>query len=200
VPDAPQVIVDLPEKFEPVRHIRSTLLMSSYASIRDAGYDAAYRAALPKQHHAAIFEAVAATWIPIEVAVAHYLACGTLGLSHDTQLALGRVAGEKIHRTILGTVVRMAKASGVSPWAVISQFQRFWNRAFDGGGIRIIKSGPKEAQLEIHGAANADCPYWRAALCGLAMGVLELFCQKAYMHETTKKRVPGFASFRVQWA
>jgi hypothetical protein len=200
VSEEPQVILDLPEKFEPVRHIRSTLLMSSYASVRDAGYEAAYRAALPPTHHRAIFEAVAGTWIPIEVAVAHYLACGTLGLSHDTQLALGRIAGEKIHGTILGTVVRMAKASGVSPWAVISQFQRFWNRAFDGGGILVVKTGPKEAHLEIHKAANADCPYWRAALCGLAMGVLELFCRKAYMQETTKKRAPGYATFRVQWA
>ena len=174
--------------------------MSSYASIRDAGYDAPYRAALPKEHHVVLFEATAGTWIPIEVAVAHYNACGTLGLSHDTQLALGRVAGEKIQNTILGTVVRMAREAGVTPWAVMPQFQRFWNRAFDGGGLYIEKRGPKEAYLEVHKAAQADCPYWRAALCGLSIGVIELFARKAYMLETTKKRVRGFATFRIQWA
>ncbi len=174
--------------------------MSSYASVRDAGYDEAYRAALPGQYHATIFQAVAATWIPIEVAVAHYDACGRLGMSHDTQLALGRVAGERIHGTILGTVVRMAKETGVTPWTVMSQFQRFWNRAFDGGGIQVSKLGPKDARLEIHRAAHADCVYWRAALCGLSMGVLELFARKAYVHEIPEKRPPGNAAFRVQWA
>ncbi len=173
--------------------------MSSYASIRDGGYDAAYRLALPKQHHQAIFEAVAATWIPIDVAVAHYTACGSLGIPHEEQLALGRLAGQKIHNTILGTIVRMARESGVTPWAVMSQFQRFWNRAFDGGGILVAKLGPKDARLEVHRAAHADCLYWRAALCGLSIGVLELFSRRAYMHEITKQRAPGSAVFRAQW-
>jgi len=174
--------------------------MSSYASVRDAGYDEAYRAALPARYHAAILESVAATWIPIETAVAHYEACGALGMSLDTQLALGRVAGEKIHGTILGTAVRMARETGVTPWAVLSQFQRFWNRAFDGGGIRVTKLGPKDARLEVHRAAHADCAYWRVALCGLSMGVVELFARKAYMHEILEKRPPGYAAFRLQWA
>jgi hypothetical protein len=195
-----QVILPLPARFEWVRHIRSTLLMSSYASVRDAGYDAAYRAALPKEHHAAIFEAVAGMWIPIEAAVAHYDACATLGLSHDAQLALGRVAGQNVQSTILGTAVRMAREAGVSPWTVMPHFQRFWGRAFDGGGLYVEKRGPKEAHFEVHKAPQADCVYWRAALCGLGMGMLELFCRKAYMLETTRKRVPGFAQFRVQWA
>ena len=198
--EAPPLVLNLPARFEPVRHIRSTLLMSSYASIRDAGYDAAYRAALAPQHQATIFEAVAGTWIPIEVAVAHYDACATLGLSHDAQLALGRLAGAKIQATILGTAVRMAREAGVTPWTAMPHFQRFWNRAFDGGGLLIEKRGPKEVHMEVHRAANADCIYWRAALSGLGTGLLELFCRKAYMRETTRTRVPGFATFRIQWA
>jgi hypothetical protein len=200
VAEAHQVILPLPARFEPVRHIRSTLLMSSYSSIRDGGYDAQYRAALPKPYHAAMFEAVAGMWIPIDVAVAHYNACATLGLSHDKQLALGRDAGKKIEGTILGTAVRMAREAGITPWTVMPHFQRFWNRAFDGGGLYLEKRGPKEVHLEVHRAAQADCAYWRAALCGLGIGLLELFSRKAYMQETTKKRVPGFASFRIQWA
>lgn len=197
---APEVILPLPERVEPVRHIRSTLLHSSYASIRDAGYDKAYRAALPRQYHSAIFDTVAGMWIPIEIAVAHYDACATLGLTHERQLALGRDAGKKIEGTILGTAVRMAREVGVTPWTVMPQFNRFWRRAFDGGALYLEKRGPKEAHMEVHRAAHADCVYWRAALSGLGMGVLELFCRKAYIQETTKKRVPGFASFRVQWA
>lgn len=174
--------------------------MSSYGSIRDAGYDAQYRAALSREHQAVIFEAVAGMWIPIESAVAHYNACATLGLSHDAQLALGRVAGRGVQSTILGTAVRMAREAGISPWAVMPHFQRFWGRAFDGGAVYLEKRGPKEAHLEVHKSPQADCSYWRAALCGLGMGMLELFCRKSYMLETTKKRSGGFAQFRIQWA
>ena len=94
----------------------------------------------------------------------------------------------------------MAREAGVTPWAVMPHFQRFWSRAFDGGGLYIEKKGPKEARMEVHKAAQADCVYWRAALSGLGMGLLDLFSRKAYMQETTKRRVPGFASFRIQWA
>jgi hypothetical protein len=54
--------------------------------------------------------------------------------------------------------------------------------------------------MEVHRAPQADCVYWRAALSGLGMGLIELFCRKAYIQEKTKRRVPGFAAFRVQWA
>jgi hypothetical protein len=200
VPDAPEVVLALPERFERVRHIRSTVLMSSYAAIRDGGYDAPYREALPKEHHAVLVEAVAGMWIPIEVAVAHYQACAALGLSHDVQLALGRDLGQKIRGTILGTAVRMTREAGVTPWSVMPHFQRIWNRAYDGGGLYIERRGPKEAHMEVHKAAQAGCAYWRTALCGLCVGIIELFARKAYMQETTRKRPPGFASFRVQWA
>jgi hypothetical protein len=200
LPEERAVVLPLPATFERVRHIRSTLLLSSYASIRDAGYDTPYRAAFPREHHATLFEATAGMWIPIEVAVAHYNACATLGLSHDRQLTLGRDAGKKVEGTILGTAVRMAKEAGVTPWSIIPHFQRLWSRAFDGGALYVERRGPKEVHLEVHKAAQADCVYWRAALSGLGAGLIELFARKAYMTETTKRRVPGFASFRVQWA
>ena len=198
--EPPQVILPLPASFEPTRQIRSTLLISSYAAVRDAGYGKAYLAALPVKHHAAILEAVAGAWVPIEVGVAHYDACSALGISHDQQMIIGRAVGEKVKGTLLGTVVRMAREVGVTPWTVIPQFQRFWNRAFDGGGLYAAKAGPKEVHIEVYKAPHADCAYWRAALCGLTMGVLDLFCQKAYMQERNpKKRAPGTAQFRIQW-
>jgi len=200
VQETPEVVLALPERFDRVRHIRSTVLLSSYAAIRDRGYDTPYRAALPKEHHPALFEAVAGMWIPIEAAVAHYEACAALGLSHDAQIALGRELGQKIRGTILGTAVRLTKEAGVTPWTVMPQFQRIWNRAYDGGGLYIEKRGPKEAHMEVHKASPADCVYWRTALCGLSVGIIELFAGKAYMQETTRKRRPGFASFRLQWA
>ena len=53
--------------------------------------------------------------------------------------------------------------------------------------------------LETQKCALVDSDYFRLALCGLATGVLDLFCTKSYMTERTAKRTPGHAAFRVQW-
>jgi hypothetical protein len=201
VPEAPEVIMPLPASFQPLKSVRSTLIISSYGTMRDQGYGKAYLEALPAQYHRAVLDAVAGVWLPVDVALAHYNACGMLGLAPDAQIAMGRKVGERMHGTLLGTVVRMAKGAGVSPYTVIPQFQRFWDRAFDGGGLHATKVGPKEVHIGVEKAAIADSSYWRSALCGLAMGVLDLFCQKSYMQELgAKKRVPGCVSFRIQWA
>lgn len=198
-PSQEEVILALPERFEPVKHVRSTLLLSSVASMTAAGYRDAYFEALPKELHATIRDAVAGVWLPVEVAMAHYQTCSSLGLSRDTLIRLGRTVGEKTQGTLLGTAVRMAREVGVTPWSVLPQFQRFWNRAYDGGGLAVYKLGPKEARIEAYKAAPFDTPYFRAAICGLAPGVLELFCTRAYMHERPGQRAPGSGVFRIQW-
>jgi hypothetical protein len=194
-----EVILALPESFEPVRHVRSTLLISSVASICAAGYENAYFGVLPTHLHPVVRNAVAGAWLPIDVAMAHYEACGNLGLSRDAIVRIGRSIGERVQGTLLGTAVRMAKEVGVSPWTVMPQFQRFWSRAYDGGALAVYKIGPKEARIEAQKVAPLDTPYFRTAICGLAAGVLELFCTRAYMHERPGPRAPGTGAFRIQW-
>jgi len=175
--------------------------MSSYATLRELGQADAYLAKLPARFHATVLEAVVGTWVPIEVGIAHYAACDALGLSTDLQIAMGRRVGDRIQGTLLGTVVRMAKEAGVSPLTVLPHWQRFWNRAFDGGGLYANKLGPKEVEMGLRGVVLADCSYFRIAVRGLMMGLLDLFCRKAYVREQgVEKRKPGCATFRVQWA
>jgi hypothetical protein len=197
----PEIIMPLPAQFAACKNVRSTLLVSSYGAIRDAGYSKQYLLALPQKHHATILEAVAGVWLPMEVALAHYEACGMLGMTHEQQINMGRQVGERMRGTLLGTLVRMAKEMGANPITVIPQFQRFWTRAFDGGGLHASKVGPKEVHRGCELVALAECSYWRSALAGLAMSVLDMFCQKSYMQErVVKKRVPGSVLYRVQWA
>jgi hypothetical protein len=193
------VILALPERFEAVVNVRSTLLIASLASITAAGYADAYFAALPAQYHATLRDAVAGVWLPVDVAMAHYTACSALGLPREALARLGRTVGERTQGTLLGTAVRMAREVGATPWTVLPQFQRFWNRAYDGGGIAIYKLGPKEARVEVYKTQPLDTTYYRAALCGLAAGVLELFCTRAYVTERPGPRAPASAVFRAQW-
>jgi hypothetical protein len=198
---APEVILPLPAKIEPLQHVRSTLLMSSYSTLRELGRSDAYLAKLPSRFHATILEGVAGTWVPVEVALAHYNACDMLGLSSEDQIAMGRRVGDRIQGTLLGTVVRMAKEAGVTPLTVLPHWQRFWNRACDGGGLYANKLGPKEVEMGMRAVILADCSYFRVAVRGLMQGLLDLFCRKSYVREhKPEKRKPGTGTFRIQWA
>jgi hypothetical protein len=195
-----RVILALPPRFDAVSRIRSTLIMSSLAAVRDGGHATAYFAALPAEHHPAIKDAVAGAWLPIAIGIAHYNACEALGLSVDEQLALGRGVGDRVRGTLLGTTTRMAKEAGVTPWTVLPHLQRFWNRAFDGGAITIVQLGPKDAGIEAQKSPLSDVRYFRTALRGLLTNVLEMFCAKAYIKERPGHRPPGTVRFRAQWA
>jgi len=175
------------------------VLLGSIASIREAGRFDDYAARLPAAHKETLLGAVAGTWIPIDVAFVHYEVCESLGLSPERQIANGRATFDKMRGIFLGTMVHMARESGVTPWTVCPLFQRFWERGYDGGGISIVKLGPKEARMELVQFRLGDSRYYRNALRGLATGVFELFCKKAYVSETPGRRTPASVAFRVQW-
>ena len=174
-------------------------MISSLASVSEAGYRDAYFAALPEKHHETVRSAVAATWLPADLAVAHYGACSSLGLSHDAVARIGRSVGDKVSGTLVGTAARISREMGVTPLEVIPQFQRFWGRAFQGGGCCAFKIGPKEVSLEAHKAVVFDYPYFRSAICGLLMGVLEPFCTRVYVSERPGQRPPAGGLFKIQW-
>jgi hypothetical protein len=175
--------------------------MSSYSTVRELGHADAYLAHLPARHHPAILEGVVGTWVPVQVALAHYTACDALSLSPEEQIAMGRKVGDRIQGTVLGTVVRMAKEAGVTPLTVLPHWQRFWNRVFDGGALYANRLGPKEVEMGMRGVPLADCPYFRVAVRGLMMGLLDLFCRKSYVREhKPEHRKPGTGTYRIQWA
>jgi hypothetical protein len=195
-----EVILPFPSPIVAARHARSTILLGSIASIRDLGRFDDYAALLPPAARDVLLGAVAGAWIPIDVALAHYEACDGLNLPVDQQIANGRRTFDRTRQTLLGTLVRMAKAGGMTPWTVSPYFQRFWDRGYDGGGIRVTKTGPKEARLELVSFPLNDSRYYRHALRGLLTGVTDLFCTKSYVTERTRARPPGTVTFRLQWA
>ncbi|MGO8998431.1 MAG: hypothetical protein ACLQVI_34355 [Polyangiaceae bacterium] len=194
-----ETIVPFPSPVVPARHARSTILLGSMASIRELGRFDEYTAHLPHVHRETLLSAIAGTWMPIEVALAHYEACEALGLPVERQVANGRVTFDKTRGTLMGTMVRMARESGVTPWTVCPYFQRFWERGYDGGGLSVTKLGPKEARMDVVQVQLNECRYYRHAVRGLATAVFELFCQKAYVAESRGPRAPASVSFRIQW-
>jgi hypothetical protein len=191
------VILELPPRVPPVRNVRSTLILASVETVRRLGRFDDYERALAPEHKETILQVIAAQWLPIEVALAHYTACDALGVSNETTLQAGRSTFEGARGTLLGTAVRMARGAGITPWNLWPLSMRFWSRGCDGGAVGIVRAGPKDVHATI-----AECPlfasqYFRVGLRGLIAGLTELFCTRAYV--TERRHRNHTVEYRVQW-
>jgi len=195
-----EIILAYPPRVTPVSSVRSTLLLAVRSALREEGHYDAYCAALPPAQRILILETVAGVWVPIEAAMVHYRALDSLLLPTETQMRLGGATFERIRGTLLGTMVRFATGAGVTPWTLLPQLQRFWNRAFDGGGLQVVKLGPKEAIGRCIQAEMSDSLYFRNAMRGLLTAAVGLFCTKAYVQELRGTRERGSAAYKMQWA
>jgi hypothetical protein len=198
--DPSEPIFTMPPPHVPVRRVRSTLLVASYKMVQSIGRQADYLSALPKAHHATILDAVVGTWIDVATAIAHYGACDALGLSNEELVEVGRKVGDTIRGTLAGTLVHLSKEVGIDPWNALPVMPRLWPRVFDGGAITGWKRGPKEVRVDLTGSPIFESRYFRNAFRGQIMGMMELFCSKAYVGPRPGRSEPGAYSVRVQWA
>jgi hypothetical protein len=139
-------------------------------------------------------------WLPAEVALAHYQACDRLGLSTLDLLSIGNEVGKHAQGTVLSVAVRLAKGAGVTPWTIIHRLPDVWRRTWIGGGVSIVKCGPKDARIEIAGWPCSRTTYCRVAMRGVIAGLVELFCEKAYMKEVPQLCTPMALAYRCSWA
>ena len=193
------VVLAFPQKAVATRTVRSTVILGSIATLREAGQYAAWHTALDPAHRDTLLQAVAGVWLPLDVALAYYRACDSLGLSSDVVARLGGATFVRVQGTLLGTVLRMANGAGVTPWTILPQLQRFWDRAYQGGAIQITRHGPKDAHLAVARCALVESHYYRNALRGLTSSVLSLFCHKVYVQEQPGPRPEGTLVLHAQW-
>jgi hypothetical protein len=181
-------------------HFRSTWLSSSVSALRDRGYYDRYVTLLPEVHRAMILETVAGVWLPIEVCLAHYGACDALALSRRDAWDIGVEVTRKVHGTTLALAIRLAKQAGVTPWTILAQLPRLWERVWRGGGVAVHKAGPKEAIVEVIRWKPAGIAYVRHTMPAVVQGIVELFCTKVYTTEVVKMTSPSSLGLRLQWA
>ncbi len=179
---------------------RSTWLTSSLLAIRERQRLDEYFSLLPEEHHRVIQNSVAGSWLPVDVAVAHYAACDRLNFSHRDLYAIGRDVNTQTNASVLKMLVKLATGAGVTPWTAFSQFNRLWDRVWVGGGVGVYKIGPKEARLEIVSWPLAGSTYVRHAMRGVSAGMLELFCTKAYVKELPALCTSMTLGYRCAWA
>ena len=183
-----------------VTQVRTTLLASSVRVLRGQGLLDPYLALLPPDLHDPILSAVAGSWVPVSVAMAHYAAADGLGLSTQDQFENGRRVADQIQNTMLGTVARAAKGAGITPWTGLEYFQRLWDRMLVGGSGAVYRLGPKEARVECHGVPLVEYAYFRNAWRGMFAGSGALFCSKMFVTELPRGTREGPFALRLAWA
>jgi hypothetical protein len=191
-------VLAFPSPTLPVTRVRSTVLLASVASLRDRGHFAAYAARLPHGLHETIVDNIAGVWVPVEDALAHYTACDDLALYAEAQRKLGEATWERTKGTLLGTVVRLARTAGATPWTFFPKFQRFWSRAYDGGGVRVLRVWPKDAQIDCVENVLFTSGYYRNAVRGLVSEVIRLFAATAVVRERAATRSSA-VTMHAQW-
>jgi len=96
--------------------------------------------------------------------------------------------------------VKAAVGVGVTPWTAFSHFGRLWERIFVGGGITVRKIAPKEAHVEVVGQPLIAIPYYYSAQRALFLGILDLFCTKAYAFDVPRTTNKTGTTYRFAWA
>ncbi len=181
-------------------HFRSTWVTASQATIRDRGYGAQYETFLTGPLRSEVLGIVAAKWLPMDVARTHYEACEKLNLPTSELLDIGSAAAKRANATSLSFAVRMAQNVGVTPWTILAQTPRIWDRIFmGGGGMRVAKLGPKEARLDVMGYPLAGIRYNRVTMRGIVSAFAELFCEKVYVKEISDATDQTRIAMKLSW-
>ena len=142
---------------------------------------------------------VAATWVPVRLIVAHYMACDQLGFTVSELIELGRGLTSRLHQPVLRVAIGLAGAAGLTPWALVPQLSKIWERLHRGGAVRSTQLGPKEARVEIQGFQCASIPYCRIAWRGVLLGGAELLASRAYVNEIPAGCDSTTLAYRVSW-
>jgi AraC-like DNA-binding protein len=137
-------------------------------------------------------------WLPPHLPLAHYRACDALRLPATDQIEIGRQVGSKIQGTFLGTLAAVAKQAGASPWSFLGQFNRLFERLAVGGGVSVLRLGPKESVIEIHRVPIFQVSYFATAWRGVMQGLCELFSTRTYVKLGHVE--PEKASYSISWA
>src|SRR5688572_23035051 len=162
-----------------VLRVRGTLVVSSLQTLRELNLIDRYLQCLPVEDHDQVLLAPAASWLPVELAMKHYLACETMALRDEELDNIGRHVSTRIMGTFLGTIMRSSRTLGATPTPIVPlrQYNRLWDRLLMGGGCKVTVTGPKDARIESRGVPMFRYRYFRVAYAGLIRGAGLMFAK-----------------------
>jgi hypothetical protein len=192
-----QILLAHTEPVGRVSAVRSTLLQGSLQGLKEFGLYERWRELLAATERDLIVDSIAPTWLPIEVALAHYEACDRLDVDEAQLMLIGAAVGARVQGTLLATAGKLARNVGVTPDVAARSFAPLWARLFQGGSLQIEQTGPKDLNLEFRQSVLTRCPYFRGTLCGnVKAGGQLLGVKAAYVKQLSYE--PGKDRFVVK--
>jgi hypothetical protein len=198
-----RIVVPFPEPRHAIKlatHCRSTVLLASLHALMQNGWFEGYKSAVAPEVLEAIQGAVAGAWLPMHIAAAHYRACDSLGISVLQQLEIGGAVVRRLQQTLLGTLAKVARASGtVSPLTALSRFKTLHARSWIGSAGQVVEIGPKDVRLDVVGLPLVEIPYFRTSYRGFLRAGAQLFADHAFVTEISRGREENTVSYRFAW-
>jgi hypothetical protein len=184
---------------EPCERVRSTLLAGSVRALRTRGHGDAYAAHIAPKDLDEISALGAPRWLPVRVAAAHYGACDALRLSVDEMLKIGASVSMTTASGVQ-VILRAARTTGATPWTVLDRAPTYWKRMYDGSGLVVLKTGPKDATICVRRNSLSRSAYWRTGLRGIILDLTRALSTTAFARETGYDRAHDAVTYGLSWA
>jgi hypothetical protein len=188
-------------ELRPPTDLRGTVLAASFQLVRMQGREQAYFSALARDLHEAIRFVDPLTWVPLEVARAHFRAMQATFPEPTRQVENGRMASERTQKTYLQTVVRALHGSGqVTALDFIKRVPSAVERMLrNGGGVSVFSLGPKDARVEMHAHPLVETDYIRNSWQGMIEAGLSLVTRRAFVRQDRRFGTSDRFAFDIAW-
>jgi hypothetical protein len=199
----PVVQVDYMAPGQPtVTAVRGSLGVGIKKLLGTTGHYERYLELIPPEQREPIRFSLASSWVPVSQALAHCQAVDTLQLGEKEVQDIGRVLGGYIVDNFFASVLRTARNSGADGgvWMCLKHGDRMWSRVYQGGGLSVIQTGPKDAIVEVHGLPFAESPTFRVMHCAFLRGIVMLLARTC-VAKVTRAREPrrGTLAVALSW-
>ena len=182
----------------PTTAVRGTVILSSLYALRTLGLFDRYREVLGDSAAPQVLGVVPGTWVPLEIGFAHYRACDALRLEVARQVEVGSVSGKRSLGAMLGTAVRLSRFVGSTPWTLLEGGNRIWARAYQGGGLRVLRIDERSAIIEVHkNPMFGELAFSRNSVCGFSVALYGLVSQEMAVREV--RVTPDRVDLKATW-
>jgi hypothetical protein len=192
-------LYSLPSGIATLNAARGSIVVMDWQLLRERSLYDAYVAGVDPQLWAALSEATAGSWVPIEQLHAHYRALDALQLSEAQVQEIGWNVGERVHGAFLHTLMRLAGKCGVSPWLALEQTYKLWTRSWRGGAIVVHRLARTTARVSLSEAPICSSLFFCNSLGGAVAAGVSPFGKDVQVEVIAGSRTPSTVGFRVSW-
>lgn len=162
-----------------VTAVRSTLLSSSLATLREHGHFERYFERLPHRYREDVLGALEHEWLPVGVADVHYATCDSLGLSDAELTHIGERACARLLEAFRVAPFHPGRESeAVTPWLPLAHYGRLFRGLLRGGTCMVGGIGPRDALVRANGASFFATDYFRSAYHAVLRGAVARFANE----------------------